>query len=206
MDRSSVQREWSVPKDWLVGALSDTDATPGDVPGRLTVSVSKSGRDYVVLGQVETELVFPCARTLDPAPYVVRSQLTLLLRRTAADSGGRSPRGPRHKTRAQQREADLELSDEDVAGDTFTGDNIVLDDFVREQLLLEFPMVPLRSDLRSASTAAIAPAPEIPAVKADGSGAQPAPGPTEPTKLDPRLAPLLDIANELAAKLKKEPQ
>jgi uncharacterized metal-binding protein YceD (DUF177 family) len=204
VERSSVQKEWPVTQAWLTEALAGTDASPGENPGRLTVSVSKSGRDYVVLGQVEVELVFPCARTLDPAAYVLRPQLTLLLRRSAAPVAQRQSRSARHQTRAQKQEADLELSDDDVSADTFTGDTIILDAFVREQLLLEFPMVPLRSDLRSAASAAIAPAPEIPGHSADDSGGQPAQRPTEETKLDPRLAPLLDIANELAAKLKKQ--
>lgn len=207
VDRGPVRKEWALSKNWLTAALSDTEAQPGEHPGRLTVSVSKTGRDYVVLGQIDVELVFPCARTLEPAAYTLRPQLTLLLRKAAPPSDpNRQSRSERHRTRAKKKDEDAELSDEDVSADTFTGETIVLDGFVREQLLLEFPMVPLRSDLRSAASAAIAPAPEIPANGADDSGAQPAPHPTEEPKLDPRLAPLLDIANELAAKLKKGSQ
>jgi uncharacterized metal-binding protein YceD (DUF177 family) len=207
VERGPVRKEWSLTKEWLTAAVANTEASPGDRPGRLTVSVSKTGRDFIVLGQIEAELVFPCARTLEPAPYSLRPQLTLLLRKAAAPvTPGRQSRSERHRTRAQKNEDDVELSDEDVSADTFTGDALVLDDFVREQLLLEFPMVPLRSDLRSVESAAIAPAPEIPASGADDSGVQPAPRPTDEAKLDPRLAPLLDIANELAAKLKKGSQ
>lgn len=207
VDRGPVRREWSLTKEWLATALTSTEAAPGDRPGRLTVSVSKTGRDYVVMGQIEADVVFPCARTLEPALYTLRPQLTLLLRKSAAPvDPNRQSRSERHRTRAQKKEEDAELTDEDVSADTFSGENIVLDDFVREQLLLEFPMVPLRSDLRSAASAAIAPAPEIPADVADDSRDQPAPSPTEEHKLDPRLAPLLDIANQLAAKAKKGSQ
>lgn len=207
VDRGTVRKEWPLTKAWLSAALADTEATPGERPGRLTVSVSKTGRDYVVLGQIEADLVFPCARTLEAAPYTLHPSLTLLLRKTAAPvDPGRQSRSERHRTRAQKKDEEIELSDDDVAADTFSGETIILDAFVREQLLLEFPMVPLRSDLRSAASAAIAPAPEIPAERAGNSGDQPAPSPTEEHKLDPRLAPLLDIANELAAKLKKGSQ
>lgn len=217
VDRGHVHKEWSVTPEWLSAALSETEARPAAKPGRLTVSVSKSGRDFVVLGQLEVELVFQCARTLEPATYQLQPQLTLLLRRSSTEPSSRQSRSERHRTRAQKKEEDLELTDDDVATDTFSGDSIVLDDFVREQLLLEFPMVPLRSDLRSAATAAIAPAPEIPAGSAGANGDQTAQVQPEQTqlvqresdqraaeaKLDPRLAPLLNIANELAAKLKK---
>lgn len=205
-DRSSIQKTWPISKAWLEATLADTEATPGENPGRLTVSVTKTGRDYVVLGQIEAEVVFSCARTLDPAVYSLRPRLTLLLRKAAPSPTSRQTRSERHQTRAKKQETDVELSDDEVSADTFSGETIVLDPFVREQLILEFPMVPLRSDLRSASSAAIAPAPEIPADSADDSGGQPAQGPAEETKLDPRLAPLLDIANELAAKLKKGSQ
>lgn len=207
VDRGPVRKEWPLTLSWLTTALADTEARPGQQPGRLTVSVSKTGRDYVVLGQIDVELVFSCARTLEPAPYTLSPQLTLLLRKAAAPvDPNRQSRSERHRTRAQKKDEDAELTDEEVSADTFSGETLVLDGFVREQLLLEFPMVPLRSDLRSAASAAIAPAPEIPATGADDSGAQPAPRPTEEPKLDPRLAPLLDIANELAAKLKKGSQ
>jgi uncharacterized metal-binding protein YceD (DUF177 family) len=192
----------------LQWAIEGTEATPGEEAGQLDVSVSRTGRDYVVLGRWKASLVFRCARTLDPAPYTLSADLTLLLRKGATpDQAGKAPsRSERHRTRAQKKaEPDVELSDEDVAADSFTGDQIVLDEFVREQLLLEFPMFPLRSDLRSAASAAIGPAPENPEADAtEVLGSTPTESDVvERENLDPRLAPLLDIANELAAKLKK---
>ncbi len=176
--------------------------------GQLAVHVTRTGRDYVVLGRLSAEVVFRCARTMEPTTYDLSADLTLLLRRGAnPEQASKAPsRSERHRTRAQKKaEPDDELSDEDVAADTFTGDQIVLDEFVREQLLLEFPMFPLRSDLRSAGSAAIGPAPENPeAIAAEISGSNPTVSDdAERATLDPRLAPLLDIANELAAKLKK---
>ena len=208
VDRGEVEKSWPLALDWLQLALEGTEALPGEKAGQLNVRVTRTGRDYVVLGRWSVDLVFRCARTLEPAPYSLAADLTLLLRRGAnPEQPGKAPtRSERHRTRAQKNaEPDTELSDEDVAADTFTGDQIVLDEFVREQLLLEFPMFPLRSDLRSAASAAIGPAPEIP--EADATkvlGNTPTQSDVvERETLDPRLAPLLDIANELAAKLKK---
>jgi uncharacterized protein len=57
-------------------------------------------------------------------------------------------------------DADPELSDEDAATDTYSGDEIVLDPFLREFILLEVPMVPLREDLRDSNFEARPPLPE----------------------------------------------
>jgi len=73
------------------------------------------------------------------------------------------------------------LTDEDAARDTYSGESIVLDGFVREHLLLELPMRPLRSDLHSDSDAAMAPPPAQAAE----------------SQVDPRLAPLAAIAQRL---------
>lgn len=208
VDRGEVSKSWPISAEWLQWALEGTEATPGEKAGQLAVSLSRTGRDYVVLGRWSAEVVFRCARTLDPAPYYLTADLTLLLRRGAnTEHPPKAPsRSERHRTRAQKKaEPDDELSDEDVSADTFTGDQIVLDEFVREQLLLEFPMFPLRSDLRSAGSAAIGPAPENPEAKAsEALGSNPTVSDdAERDNLDPRLAPLLELANELAAKLKK---
>ncbi len=196
VDRSDVDRTWTLTPEWLERALEDTEATPTGNPGRLTVYVARTGSQFVVRGQVEAEVALPCARTGEPAVYQLRPDLTLLLRQRAVTSGKNSSaktlaRSERHRTRARRKvEEEGELKDEDAASDTFTGDVIELDGFVREQLILEFPMFPLRSDLRSAASAANGPASQ--------TGAAPAAG-SEPTEkpLDPRLAPLLDIAKKL---------
>src|SRR5690606_19375732 len=149
----------------------------------------RTGKEYIVRGQIEVELALPCARTSEPAVYELKPDLTLLLRRRVGSTPQAGSRSERHRTRAQRKAEDEgPLSDEDAASDTFSGDTIELDAFVREQLILEFPMFPLRSDLRSAASAAIGPAPQIEAAPAAGS---------EPAEqqIDPRLAPLLEIAN-----------
>ena len=82
--------------------------------------------------------------------------------------------------------------DDEIAGqDTYEGHEIVLDDFVREFLVLELPMFPRRSDLPTDGAAANPPLP------ADSQ-----PGGDKP--LDPRLSPLAELKSRLEQKIKKE--
>lgn len=105
----------------------------------------------------------------------------------AATAGTRHGRaGGNHGTRAQPRggwEDDPELGPMDAAQDSFEGEQIVLDQFLREFILLELPMFPVRQDLPSLPVEARASAPEPP--------------------LDPRLAPLAELKDRLAQKQKQ---
>ncbi|MGC4089731.1 MAG: hypothetical protein QM756_17955 [Polyangiaceae bacterium] len=98
--------------------------------------------------------------------------------------GGRPPPGAAakpHKKPDRDGGPEQELSDSDAARDTFDGERIVLDDFVREFLVLELPMYPRRSDLPSDRSPAIAP----PSTE------------TPEASVDPRLLPLASIASRL---------
>jgi uncharacterized metal-binding protein YceD (DUF177 family) len=203
-----------IPREWLRRALEGSEATPREQPGRLTVTVSKSGREVMVRGKARAYVTMPCARTLDPVDFDLTADIFLLLgppsgpaarparpagkpsvgaKRPAkgasvpsASNSKKAKGGPRDR---RKRDEDAALAEEEAARDTYEGDRVNLDPFVREFLLLELPMVPLREDLRSEESPAIErplePAPE-------GRQAQEA--------IDPRLAPLADIANRLRAK------
>jgi len=60
----------------------------------------------------------------------------------------------------------------------------VLDEYIRESILLELPMVPLRSDLRDIDNPAI---PRPPEDANNGTG----------NRIDPRLAPLAELVGRL---------
>ena len=85
--------------------------------------------------------------------------------------------------------AEPELSTEETAPDTFTGEEIALDDFIREFVLLELPLYPRRPDL---------PSPEESIVS------RPLAGPTGEPSIDPRLEPLAKIAERLRGAGNKE--
>jgi uncharacterized protein len=96
---------------------------------------------------------------------------------------------------------DPELSEEEAALDTFSGEQIVLDDFLREFILLELPMFPVREDLRSESFEGSSAPPD----GAQATGASPAGSSPEGERpLDPRLSPLADLKARLDERARLE--
>lgn len=178
VERKEQEREWTVPLQWLEWALHASEAGPTSTPGRLTATVEKNGGQFLVRGTIEVQVQLPCARTLEPAIYDLRPQLFLML----TQQGGAPGRATRRSRTVEEPGA---LTEEDAAHDTFSGEVIALDPFVREQVLLELPMFPLRSDLRSEASAAIGAPPENSAQR---------------LAVDPRLAPLQKLADQLRAK------
>ena len=88
------------------------------------------------------------------------------------------------KSRKMVQRPETELTLEDAAEDFYHGEQIDLDELVREFLILELPMMPLRSDLRFEG---------MPAISAT-------PGATvsdDADFIDPRLRPLAEIARRL---------
>lgn len=114
--------------------MESTEVGPGLDDGQLDLRLSKSGTDVVVRGSLRAELSVPCARCLQPAKISIEEDLSALALVTSS---------------ARRRKAD----NEDESGgssdaDTFAydGDSVILDDLVRDLLLLGIPMIPLCSD------------------------------------------------------------
>lgn len=184
LERGERELVREIPLDWLEQALSGTDASVKEAPGRLEATLGKNGREVFVRGRVRAQLTMPCARTLDPVDVPIDAELMLLLSPPRqADNTGK-----RRKRRAKGAEDAEALSKEDAARDSYDGERVVLDGFVRELILLELPMVVRRADLHPEAEPAIPQPPN-------------APGPGDPTKkVDPRLAPLAEIASRLRNK------
>ncbi len=188
--------EGILPQDFLRQLLTDTDISP-EQDGRLQIVLTKNGTDVLVQGRLDVHITLPCARTLDPARYRLRPEVFLLLSPAAGEIPARGARmrdrGKKpHKSGGKKSgwESDPELSPAVAASDTYSGEQIVLDSFLREFILLEVPMVPLREDLRDVLQAANPPLP-------DASGS-PSEQPEKP--LDPRLSPLRDLKARLEKK------
>lgn len=193
LERGRRHYEWELPPEWLRLVFEGTDASATEA-GLLRVDASETSRQILIRGSVKARVTMPCARTLDPVPVDLSADVFLLLRPAAgtegsgpAASGSSTKRVPGQPTVGTQRSKqakrpEVELSEEDAAEDVYYGDAAELDGFVREFLLLELPMMPLRSDLRSEERPAIPPTPESPA------------------SVDPRLQPLAEIANRLGKK------
>lgn len=188
---------WVLPQEWLSAALGDTDATPR-ASGSAELELSLNGREVLVRGLVKVAVTMPCVATLEPVELDLTPEVFLLLQpaptpiRAAAGRRRGAERGQTGTPRRLQSagndtkgwSADPELAERDAATDTYDGERIVLDDFLREFIVLELPMSPRRSDLLSGPDAANPPVPRDPVA---------ASGPS----VDPRLAPLVEIASRM---------
>lgn len=148
-----------LPVPWLTTALGDTEVRPRSA-GRFVGRLSRSGNDIVVRGRLVADVELPCVRCLDPTAVAVRTELSLLLQPAArSDAKGRGT-----------RDEEYEFSAGEAALDVYDGETVVLDDFLREAILLEVPAFP-RCDESCPGLVEPSPEPEDPG-------------------LDPRLAPL----------------
>lgn len=188
LDRGPHEVSWILTEAWLGRVLEASDAKPmGD--GRAEVRLTKQGRQVLVQGRVEARVTVPDARSLEPIELELAPEIFLMLAPASANdkSDGRgskkhrrSPQQP-GKKRGSGWPEDPELSPEAAGADTYQGAEVVLDQYFREFLLLDLPMV-VRKDLNSEPAPAIGP-----------------PSP-EARPMDPRLAPLAAIADRLRAR------
>jgi uncharacterized protein len=162
LDAAGKAYSFPVRQGWIRGVLEGQEATAGDQDGKLEVRASKSGQDVVVHGSLEARLRVPCARCLEPFDLAIRADLSVLY--VAAS---------RLKTPESGGDQEYEFTSDEADTLPFDGETVVLDDLVRDELLLEIPMIPLCSE----ACPGMSPAP--------GAGAE------EPKGIDPRLAPLL---------------
>jgi uncharacterized protein len=197
LEKGPKHQVWELDHAWLDHALADTEASVRG-PGNVDVTMTKDGVMVIVRGHVTAPLSMPCARTLDPVEVDIDAELLLVLSPARVATNASQGKGARKKAsrpsqepRAKGQKADVgpvakdrEISPEEAAEDVYFGTDVVLDAFVREHIILELPMVPLRSDLRGNDKPAI-PAPPEDAIADAGK------------QIDPRLAPLAAVAVRL---------
>ncbi len=161
LDAGGKDFRFPVRAAWLRSVLEGTDVSSPTTDGDLELRLSKSGTDVVVRGRLHAELTVPCARCLAPSHVVVHEDLSALAVPGGGPSGG-----------AEDSDADLAPEQADMI--PYDGETLVLDDLVRDELLLAIPMIPLCSE----GCPGISPPPhEQPAEDA----------------IDPRLRPLLGL-------------
>jgi uncharacterized protein len=171
LDAGGREFTFAVRAAWVRGALEDTDATAAGADGKLGVRVSKSGNDVVVHGRLDIDLTTQCARCLKDVTLHLEHPLTALMV-PASDLRGHGGKGGKGRDGEE-----VELTAEELDVVTYSGETIALDDLVRDELVLEIPIVPLCSD----DCAGISP-PPAPQGEANGEAA-----------IDPRLLPLLRL-------------
>jgi uncharacterized protein len=169
-----IEVDVELTQQWMGRALEDTEVQPpteGTRSGRLHGRLSRSGNDIVVRAHVKVSVEVPCVRCLEPAAIEVDSELSLLLQpKPNEPKRGRRAGKPKGGKRQRAEEYEFESSEADL--DTYDGENVVLDPFVRELILLEVPTFPLCRE-------------SCPGIQRPGAEPEP-----DQRPLDPRLAPL----------------
>jgi uncharacterized protein len=196
IDAAGLALEADLPPAWLKEELADADLT-APAPGHVSVRLSRSGGDDIVVrGRVKADLTTPCARCMEPAQVPIDTELSLLLRPASHDGAASGPKPRAGKAGAkdggepngrkgkgkESEEEEYEFTSEEADLDTYDGETVVLDPFVREAILLEAPNFPLCSEACPGIRPAAVEAPEE----------------TGP-HLDPRLAPLQALRDKLSS-------
>jgi uncharacterized protein len=149
----------------------------------------------VVHGTLKAELTVPCARCLAPVRLSIAQPLSLLFVpgkvtpppvAPKAEKAALGAKGePKRKKRAEPEE--YEISPEEADTLPYDGETVVLDDVVRDELILETPIFPLCSEDCAGMSA--------PPGNSEVGSTQPsgeAPDETH-ANIDPRLLPLLRL-------------
>ena len=166
LDAAGKPFHFPVRAAWLRGALEGTAVGASEQDGRLDLRLSRSGTDVVVRGTLEAYVSAPCARCLEPAPVVVKETISALA--VPATTSRESPGG----------KDDDDLSPEQADLIAYDGETLVLDDLVRDELLLGIPMILLCSEA-------------CPGIQPQLASEQPEVAAVD--RIDPRLQPLLRL-------------
>jgi len=196
LENGPKEVSFTLTEAWLRDVLEPAGASPRGA-GSVTVELTKQGQEVMIRGSAAFGATLPCVVTLDPVAYDLRPEIFLMLKqgkrvdatRKLAGESKAEPRIPKKKRRPGGKDPDPELTDEETAVDTFEGDEVVLDEFIREFVLLELPLYPRRPDLPSPEESIVSP---------------PLAGPTGESSIDPRLEPLAKIAERLRGAANKE--
>jgi uncharacterized metal-binding protein YceD (DUF177 family) len=163
---------------WLERMLANTgvhgDTTEG--AGSVEVHAQRNGREILVHGRARARLVSECVRCLKGLPVAVECELAALY----APSEG--------STRHEDDEED-DIDPDEPDREFYTGEQVAIDDLVRDYLLLELPMQP-RCELGWAC-----PNLEVPEHMRAEDGVHASKGFNEDGN-DPRLAPLMKLAKK----------
>jgi uncharacterized protein len=165
LDAGGQSFRFALRAAWIRGALAGNEATDAGEDGELDVRLSKSNNDVVVHGRITAKLRAPCARCLEQVTIPVDQAVSALM---VPSTKLKDPAANEYEFRSD--EADTLPYD---------GETVVLDDLVRDELLLEIPMIPLcREDC-------------------PGMGDRPAQQAESAEKpVDPRLLPLLRLKQQ----------
>jgi uncharacterized protein len=181
---------------WLDTYLQDAALRhdPDFGPGSLDVHVQENDGEYLVTGTLRVHVLTECGRCLADAKLAVDSTIGTLFARTSSGRPGGTQAGKDRRAQTERYERHADQADEDdadVPREEFSGHGIVLDELVREYIVLEVPMQPLCGDA--------CPGIPIPAHLQPPADAFPSTG-----AVDPRLAPLQRLRDNVPPKSQPE--
>ncbi len=147
LDDGPKELKAALPSAWLTRKFAEA-AVEGDAvlsakqDGKVDLRLTPSGGDnFLVQGKVAATVETTCGRCLGPASIPVKTELTLLMVPDEA-AVARQVRGRRSK----DSEGEFEFDRDEADVSTYDGETIVLDDLVREAILLEMPISALCSE------------------------------------------------------------
>jgi uncharacterized protein len=170
LDTQGKDYVFALDQAWLDQAFQGTgvrgEASDGD--GEVSVHAQRNGSEILVHGKAHACLVAQCGRCLRDVPLDVACDLAALY--TPGSSSARAG------------DADEELEDinpDEPDREFYTGESVVIDELVRDYLLLELPMQPRCEEGTPECT--------VPGVAgtSESSGEE---------RIDPRLVPLMKLA------------
>jgi uncharacterized protein len=121
-----------LPRAWAAGAFQDCEVEPTDEDGRVEVEVTQTGKDFLVRGKVRVVVAATCVRCLKPTPVVIDAPIAVLFVPGVKAAPAAAPLGDEDETEP----------DEGPDVEHFQGQQLVLDTYVRDTILLEVPMSP----------------------------------------------------------------
>jgi uncharacterized protein len=188
LDEGPKEIRTALPSAWLAKALAE--GAEGELSasrdGAVDLRITPSGGDnFLVQGHVKATVDAICGRCLGPAHLPVDAEMTLVLVPEKA-AAGRKPKGKTSK----ESEGEFEFDHDEADVATYDGETVVLDDLVREAIVLELPISPLCSE-------------DCAGMRSDPSLSREVVERLDQAKIDPRLAPLADLAAKMRDKLKK---
>lgn len=151
-----------IERAFVEGALAGEDefhAAPEH--GALHVTLTKMGREILAVGSAKASFVAPCARCLREAVIPVVGEIEAIAipavapapppkgHKASAKSGdksGAAKKAPKPRKREDDLDDDDDLVDDGPDTIRYEGEHLVLDDVVRDALVLEIPMMPLCSE------------------------------------------------------------
>lgn len=179
LDSHGKDYVFALDQAWLDHAFEGTgvrgDAAQGE--GEVAVHAQRNGREILVHGKAHARLVTECGRCLKDLPLSVACDLAALYAPT--ETGTLRPP-------AAGEDEDDDIDPEAPDREFYSGDKVVIDELVRDYLLLELPMQP-RCDLGWDC-----PNLELPAHMRGQDGVHSQSDGEE--HIDPRLIPLMKLA------------